>query len=72
MIAGLARMAARRRPGDRRRLTDRPTVWRNPGTPMNPHKNSLATAARLWHPWLRIDRMTRALIADRLIHLSPR
>jgi hypothetical protein len=25
-------------------------------------------AARLWHPWLRIDRLTRVLIAERLIH----
>jgi hypothetical protein len=25
-------------------------------------------AARLWHPWLRIDRLTLVLIAERLTH----
>jgi hypothetical protein len=25
-------------------------------------------AARLWHPWLRIDRLTRAVLAERLTH----
>jgi hypothetical protein len=25
-------------------------------------------AARIWHPWLRIERATRALLADRLTH----
>jgi hypothetical protein len=45
-------------------LTAQPASWRNPGTPMNPHEDSIAVAARLWYPWLRIDRLTRVVIAD--------
>jgi hypothetical protein len=35
---------------------------------MNPHEDSITAAARLWHPWNWIDRITRALIADRLTY----
>jgi hypothetical protein len=48
------------------RLTAWPAAWRNPAKAMNPHEDAIA--ARLWHPWLRIDRATRAILAERLTH----
>jgi hypothetical protein len=47
-------------------FTAQSSAWRNPGTPTTPHEDAIAAAARLWHPWLRIDRLTRVVIADRL------
>ena len=29
---------------------------------------TIADSARLWHPWLWIERITRAVIVDRLTH----
>jgi hypothetical protein len=29
---------------------------------MNPHEDSIVAAARLWHPWLRIQRVLRDML----------